>query len=312
MKKRDASKKQAQLFYWVIIFVSIVVLLFFARFIFIPEVKPLSAKQLNRPVPTQQASASAVILPASPSATPTSTLPQAVASSPAVLKPAYTGFCLNAPVLFYHHIQPYNEARAKGQAGLTVDNVIFDQQMNYLASHGYTAITVKQLVEALRNHTQLPVKNVSITFDDGYKDNYTYAFQTLKKYNLKVNLMLATGLMGGADYLSWDQVSEMNGSGLFYFTDHTWSHYAVGRGPSDKIKFEIDTAKQQIQDHTGQSVDIFTYPYGSFSNNAIAILQQSGFVGAFSTNPGTTQCDSFIMTLHRTRVGNANLASYGF
>jgi len=59
----------------------------------------------------------------------------------------------------------------------------------------------------------------------------------------KANLMLATGLVGGnPDMLSWDQVNQLKGSGLIYFTNHTWSHYAISNGPQDKIESEIDTA----------------------------------------------------------------------
>ncbi len=223
---------------------------------------------------------------------------------------AVAPYCVTVPVLMYHHIQPTKDAAQKKQSGLNVDNGMFDLQMEYLKSHGYTTITAKQLIDSLRTHVSLPKKSIVLTFDDGYKDNYTYALPIFKKYGVTANLMLATGLMEGADYLSWDQVNEMKNNGV-YFTDHTWSHYGVGRGSQDKIKFEIETAKKQIEDHTGQHVDIFTYPYGSFSNAAISILQQDGFLGAFSTIPGFSQCDSFIMNLHRTRIGNAPLSAYG-
>jgi peptidoglycan/xylan/chitin deacetylase (PgdA/CDA1 family) len=223
-----------------------------------------------------------------------------------------TGYCLRVPILTYHHIQPESAAKELGQTSLTVDNGIFDQQMAYLAANGYTPIWANELIDALRNHTGLPGKPIMVTMDDGYADNAIYALPVLQKYAIKANLMLASGLVGGnSDMLSWDQVSQMKGSGLVYFTNHTWSHYPIASGPQSKIEFEIDTAQSQIQDHTGQTVNIFTYPYGSFSNNAIQTLQRKGYLGAFSTIPGVYQCDSFIMTLHRYRIGNASLASYG-
>jgi len=225
--------------------------------------------------------------------------------------PAPAGYCLNVPVLFYHHVQPMAIAEAHKNKSLTVDNSIFDTQMSYIASHGYTAISAKQLVDALKAHTALPGKSIVITLDDGYRDNYTYAYPILQKYHFTANIMLASGLMEGSDYLTWGEISEMKGSGLIYYTDHTWSHYAVNHGANDKIQYEIQTAKQQIEARTGQATDLFTYPYGSFNNNAIALLQQDGFSGAFSTLPGKTQCDSYIMTLHRTRIGNAPLSQYG-
>jgi peptidoglycan/xylan/chitin deacetylase (PgdA/CDA1 family) len=223
-----------------------------------------------------------------------------------------TGFCLHVPVLMYHHIQPESVAKDLGQTSLTVDNGVFDQQMAYLSASGYTPIWANELTNALLTHSPLPGKPIVVTMDDGYADNVTYALPILQKYGIKANLMLATGLMGGnPDMLTWDQVNQLKSSGLIYFTNHTWSHYAISNGPQSKIDWEIDTAAQQIQDHTGQTVNVFTYPYGSFNSNAIQTLQQKGYTGAFSEIPGQYQCDSFIMTLHRTRIGNSSLPAYG-
>ena len=204
-----------------------------------------------------------------------------------------TGFCLHVPILTYHHIQPEAVAKELGQTSLTVDNGIFDQQMAYLVANGYTPIFANELINALLGRSQLPGKPVMVTMDDGYADNAVYALPVLQKYNIKANLMLASGLVGGnPDMLTWD-------------------HYPIVSGSQSKIDSEIDTAQTQIQDHTGQAVNVFTYPYGSFNNNAIETLQKKGYIGAYSTIPGQYQCDSFIMTLHRTRIGNAPLSAYG-
>lgn len=212
----------------------------------------------------------------------------------------------------YHHIQPENIARNLGQTSLTVDSTIFQEQMAYLAANGYTTLWADELANALINHTQLPFKSVVITMDDGYADNYTYALPVLEQYHLKANLMLATGLVdSNPDMLTWSEVQGMKNSGLYYFTNHTWSHWPVSRGPQSKIVEEISTAQTQIQQNTGQTVNIFTYPYGSFNDNAILTLRQMGYIAGFTEIPGFYQCDSFLMTLHRTRVGNAPLYYYG-
>jgi peptidoglycan/xylan/chitin deacetylase (PgdA/CDA1 family) len=147
--------------------------------------------------------------------------------------------------------------------------------------------------------------------DDGYADNDIYALPVLRQYGFKANLMLASGLVGAnPDMLTWGQVNDLKNNG-FYITNHTWSHWSISQGTQDKIESEIDIAQSQIQQYTGQTVNIFTYPYGSFNNNAIETLQRKGYLGAFTEIPGQYQCDSFIMTLHRTRIGNAPLSYYG-
>lgn len=221
------------------------------------------------------------------------------------------GYCLYVPVILYHHIQPQAEAAADKQTSLSVDNGQFDGQMAYLTTHGYTVITSQELVDAVRNHTTVPPKSIVVTMDDGYSDQYTYAFPIIKKYGIKVSLMIPSGLIGNPGFMTWDQVREMNGSGFVSLVDHTWSHYPIQNGTYDKIKYEIETGKSVLEQNTGQRIDLFAYPYGSFNKTAVSILQQDGFLGAFSTIGGSYQCDSFILTLHRNHIGNAPLSAYG-
>lgn len=257
-------------------------------------IKPL-AVSANKPIP------SFTLKPTStPTPTPTPT------PSPVPL-----GYCLRVPVLFYHHIQPQAEAAAKHQTSVSIDNGFFEQQMAYLNSAGYTTIFANDLISALKTHTGVPPKSVLVTIDDGYSDLYAYAFPIIKRYNIKTNLMIATGLVNNPEQVSWDQLREIKGSGLAYFVDHTWSHTAVNSGTLEKIKYEIETGKSQLEQNIGQTVNIFAYPYGSFSQTSINVLIQDGFSGAFATTPGFYQCDSFIYTLHRRPIGNAPLSAYG-
>ncbi|HEX7042412.1 MAG TPA: polysaccharide deacetylase family protein [Patescibacteria group bacterium] len=228
-----------------------------------------------------------------------------------------TGFCLQVPVLMYHHVQPEEIAREKGQTSLTVDNNFFDRQMSYLASNGYHTISAEELVNALVSHTQLPPKTVVVTLDDGYLDNYTYAYPIFQKYHLIGNLMVPTGLLGvtaGTNtYFTWDNLKEMVGSGIIFAYNHTWSHFPLGQGSSDKDLYEINTAQNQLKDHLGINSPILVYPYGSGQNMSRVknLVKDDGYLAAFSTLYGRFQCDSDMMALPRIHIGNAPLTSYG-
>ena len=74
----------------------------------------------------------------------------------------------------------------------------------------------------------IPKKSILLTFDDGYKSNYTNAYPILKKYNKKATIFLNTAYVGiDDDYLTWDQILEMYGSGLVDFQLHSHSHFSV-------------------------------------------------------------------------------------
>ena len=253
------------------------------------------------------------VLSESVEATPmASAAPSAYPSpSPTATPRALVGYCLNVPILLYHHVQPQDQAQAKGQKNISVDTNVFEGQMAYLKSSGYTTLTGDQLAHALADKQELPKKSIVLTFDDGYDDFYTNVYPVIQKYGLVANLMVSTGLVNNAQYLSWGQIREMVSGGLVHAYNHTWSHANLTGKPLEKIRFEIMTANQQLKDNLGKDNAIFTYPYGSSSQAIIDFLKKNGFTAAFSTLPGNVQCDSFIMTLHRNRVGNSPLSSYG-
>lgn len=255
------------------------------------NVKIADTVMMSTPVP-----APSVVPTPSPSVTP---------------QPVYTGYCLKVPVIFYHHVEPLAQAKTEGHAQLTVDSGIFDTQMAYLSSHGYTTVSAEQLANALISKSGLPGKSIVVTADDGYSDFYTYAFPVLQKYHMVVSLAIPTGLLGNNGYMNWDQLKQMVGTGKIFVYNHTWSHYNLAVAAKDKAQYEISTAKSQLQSYLGKVSNVFFYPYGGVGNIALSVLGTNGYNVGFTTLPGSTQCDSFLMSLHRTRIGNSPLSTYG-
>ncbi len=223
--------------------------------------------------------------------------------SPYACKPA--GFCEHLPILMYHHIQPLDIAKKLGHAQLTISNTFFEQHLKYLQEHGYTFLTVKQLINAINSHQTLPAKSVAITIDDAYDDAYDYAYPLLKKYGAVASLFVPTGLVNNLGYLNWNQITEMNQSGVLLSFDHTWSHHSLPDAS------EISVAQTQLEEHLGSVPKILAYPYGNYTNQTITILKNQGFLAAFTTRPGLWQCEGNIYSLPRLRAGNASLSAYG-
>lgn len=226
-------------------------------------------------------------------------------------EPVYAGFCQRVPILMYHHIEPMDVAAAAGHAQFTVSPAVFEAQLQYLVASGYTTLFADEVVDTLSGHRQLPQKSIVLTFDDGYSDFYQWGYPVVSKYNFKANLLVSTGLVSNPGYLAWSQLKQMVGSGRVSAVNHTWSHYNLASADSTKMEFEVDTAQKQFEEYLGTTPRVFGYPYGGVNQSAVDFLTSRGFAGALSTIDGTLQCDSFLMSLHRTRVGNALLSSYG-
>lgn len=105
----------------------------------------------------------------------------------------------NLQVLIYHRV---NDDRDECFPGVPVE--FFAEQMEYLASK-WNVLPLEEAIE--RIHKQdLPENAIAITFDDGYRDNFTQAFPILKKLSLPVTIFLATGVIGTGRTLWHDQV----------------------------------------------------------------------------------------------------------
>lgn len=221
-------------------------------------------------------------------------------------------FCLKVPIVMYHHVEPVSIATQLGHPQLTEDSNIFEDHVRFLIQNHYHLLSLEDLVNAILNRKSVPDKSIVLTFDDGYIDDYTYAFLMAKKYHVILNFMIPTGLIGQSDYMTWDHLKEMAASPYARIYNHTTSHAPLGLIDQNQIEKEITTANQQLEQNLGIKNDIVVYPYGSYNDLAIQTLQQLGMIAGLSTDPGTNDCISNIMKLPRVRVGNEPIEDYGF
>jgi peptidoglycan/xylan/chitin deacetylase (PgdA/CDA1 family) len=228
------------------------------------------------------------------------------------ITPVDGDFCLDVPILLYHYIKPLPLAEELGHAQLTVDSDWFAKQMRYLREHGYKTIAADDLVSALLTHKELPPKSVVVTIDDGYDDVYDFVYPIAKRYHIIINIMIPTALVGKSNYLSWSELKELSGSDLVRIYNHTTTHAPLTYIEPQEVEKEIVTAQKQLNEKLRNNSHIFSYPYGLFNDDIIALLKKHGYIAAFSTQGGRTQCTGDLMKLYRIHIGNDNLDTYGF
>ena len=116
------------------------------------------------------------------------------------------------PIIMYHSVKPVSDPNDR----LCVPLDKFERQMRFLKQYGYNVIALEDLGNLIREGKKIPFRTVVITFDDGYMDNYTYAFPVLEKYALPATVFLILDEVERplGDRLSWKQIQKMQDSGL--------------------------------------------------------------------------------------------------
>jgi len=216
------------------------------------------------------------------------------------------------PILTYH-----NFTKDEGSS-YSINIIEFEKQMNYLATHNYSVISLSELLKGLKNG-QLPPKPVVITIDDGFKSTFTLAYPVLKKYNFPATLFIYTDFIErNSNSLTWGEIKEMTENNL-EIGSHTLSHcnllqYKENENYENylaRIKKEIFLSKEILEIKIGGKVKFFAYPYGVYSPTIINLVIQADYEGILNANSMNNTLDADLFSLNRQIIfGQSPLNSF--
>ena len=221
------------------------------------------------------------------------------------------------PVLMYHHVSPH-----PGDM-VTVTPETFEGQMRHLAEGGYRAISLDDLLRCIRGEMTPEGRMVAITFDDGWIDNYVYAFPVLERYGLPAAVFIVTDWVdsesagshltsdvlphreakkaaerggGGGVVLDWERIQRARAGGHISFYSHTCSHRKCDRIPAEEVREELLRSKETLEKRLGVPCPFLCWPYGKFSKESVDLAREAGYRAIFTTRhdvagPGTDPFD---------------------
>ncbi len=201
----------------------------------------------------------------------------------------------------YHYVSvpPPDADKIRIDLSVTPDN--FETQMDYLAINGYHPIRLSDLADNLLNGTPLPDKPVVLTFDDGYTDNYTTAFQTLRNHKFTGTFFVITDYANQWGHVSWAQLAEMVKDGM-EIGSHTISHPSLYRKSRTVQQKQIEGSKEAIEANLPVQVVSFSFPSGDYDANTLALLRSAGYLAAVTEIQGARQSSDKLYELRRIRV----------
>ena len=179
------------------------------------------------------------------------------------------------PIIMYHSILKDK----KLQNDYTISPTLFEKDLKYLNDNGYSTVIVEDLINYVYHGKDLPDKCIMLTFDDGYYNNYYYAYPLLKKYNCRAVISPIASMR------------EMVNSGYVEIQNHSYDMHTLTprkgvskkRGESSEdyknaITSDVTKAQNYLENVTGKKPSCFVYPFGAKSDGTEEIVRELGFV----------------------------------
>lgn len=225
------------------------------------------------------------------------------------------------PVLMYHHIADDREVTPRQ----------FERHLRYLRENGYTTPSLRVLQAALRGESGAG-KQIVLTFDDGYADNWICAWPLLKKYGFRAVIFATTGRLGegaprptladGAPspdtrrqeraregFLTWAELKVMTSSGVFETGSHTHTHRNfVKRSEYGDLAWELGESARLITERIGVKPVALGWPWGHHSKSWEPLVKKAGYELAFTTVTGVNKPGCNPLYLKRIKVSRGEIS----
>lgn len=209
-------------------------------------------------------------------------------------------------ILMYHRVSdlPENDQ-------LTVGTDLFDSHMACLSAD-HRVISLADALSELQRPVTSP--GVVITFDDGYRDNFTHALPVLRKYGLPATIFVTSdfcdqsvrhpryGREQGRLHLDWDEVRALAAEPGITIGSHTLSHPFLTSCPEEQAWEEIVESRARISGKVGRDIDFFCYPAGDYGPREVDFVRAAGYLAAVTVAPGQNRNPAAYWELLRTEI----------
>ena len=220
------------------------------------------------------------------------------------------------PVLMYHSLAAVCPRARRSYFGTVTSPARFARQLQWLVDAGYRTLSMDELVALLARGGPRTgdERCVVITFDDGFRDNFTEAAPLLRQQDYQAVFYLPTACIGekrrsfaGRDCLTWDEVRQMQCAG-FQFGSHTAHHPELVRMDAAQVWRELTESKEALEQNLGCAITAFSYPYAfpeahpEFVHRLGGQLAEAGYTSCVTTMIGRVQAHGRPFFLRRLPV----------
>ena len=214
-------------------------------------------------------------------------------------------------VVTFHRVNDWME-----EDGITCNTAKFAAFCEFFRRH-FRVVRLSEQVAGCRQGRGMG-GTLSITFDDGYRDNFEVVAPILRSLRLPATFFLATAFIG-TDYappwdqhltrqpgwMSWEQVRSLRDQG-FEIGAHTDEHIDLATRDPDAVRAELARCRTKIQEALGAPPTLFAYPFGGRENMspaALELVREAGFECCLASFGGVNPPVADPFKLNRISVG---------
>jgi peptidoglycan/xylan/chitin deacetylase (PgdA/CDA1 family) len=228
-----------------------------------------------------------------------------------------------AVVVAFHRVQ----RGADVSDGLTVDPQTFGAFCEFFRRH-FHVVPLSELIGKLEKG-RTPSRELAITFDDGYRDNFENAMPILENLGLPATFFVVSGWIGtdvvpfwdralGVQHpwMTWDQIRTLKSKG-FDIGAHTRTHVNLGTTSGAIAQDEIAGARADLEVALSAPVETFAYPFGGQDNMTELnrqVVKAAGFRCCCSAFGGTItgKTDPFLLPRVPVTTWHLSPQHFGF
>jgi len=174
---------------------------------------------------------------------------------------------------------------------------VFKEQIETIENLNINFLHPKNIEEEILNKNK--EKKILITIDDGFSSFYNNAWPYFKEKNIPFLLFIATADVGKKGYINWEQIVEIEKSGLGVIGNHSHTHgYLVDENDTNIVK-DIEESIKLFKKKLGYNPIYFSYPFGEYSSEFKEIIKKYNFKFAFGQHSGVIDVSKDFFELPR-------------
>lgn len=219
-------------------------------------------------------------------------------------------------VLAYSDIGPDSGEAARPPSH--VSRSVFGNQMHWLKTEGFIAITPAQLMDFMNFSGQLPQRAVLITVDTQSRAFFDLGVPILKMLEYTATVFVATDAVGRKGNMTWDQIEQLSRDGFTIGCRGKSGRPLIRRTAKEafdayfhRVESELRLAKKAIDTHLDAPCLFLAYPHGSTRRLLPAMAAKLGFAAGFIRSAGDTPFYADRFGIHRIAIdGNIDAEQF--